>query len=111
MKPGRPAAFFAQVFQGKVAAQAKPDEVYRSVVFLHGMLNNHLQVIGGSAVVKAQLPVHFLAAAPVIPGENIKTIAEQGSCHSFYIRPVRIAFQAVRDDNEAIRALPEPVQI
>src|SRR5258705_9157326 len=55
--------------------------------------------------------VHLLSAPSVIPGEHIKTIFIKGLCHAFYVSPVCIAFQTMRDNYNFVRILFEPVKV
>jgi hypothetical protein len=41
---------------------------------IDGMINDHIQVIGSAAVIKAQLPVHLFTASAIIPGQHIVAI-------------------------------------
>jgi hypothetical protein len=78
---------------------------------VYGVLNNNIQVICSAAVVEAFLPVHFIAAASVVPGQCIKAIFEKSFSHTPDVSTGSIAFEPMRNYNEPARGLLQPVKV
>ena len=75
------------------------------------MANNQVKIIGRSAMVETQLPVHLSSAASKIPGQYVKSIEVKRAGHSGYVLSLCVAFQAMRNDDHLLRRLPEPENI
>ena len=58
-----------------------------------------LQIIRCAAVIEAQLLVHFVTAAPEVPGDHIKSFFKECLCHSLHVRATGITLKSMRDND------------
>ena len=76
---------FSQIFENQISAQTEPHQGQLPIALIDNVVQHDLQIIGGAAVVTAQHPVGFTAAAPEIVGGDVPSCFTQGPGHSQHV--------------------------
>ena len=101
-----------EVFKGDIPAEAESDQ--RDLVVLpesEHVVEQHLQVAGGAAVVRVRMAVRLAATAAEIPRQDVPAAPLQGVRHPLDVVLGRAALQPVREDGEPGMAPRAPVEV
>ncbi len=102
----------AEIFECDVSAEAESHEKDPLVLFIFRCMPDYrVQVIRCAAVIEPQLSIHLFAATAEVPGDHIVALVEQCPGHAFDVGTLAVAFEPVRDYDQAVRVLCKPVEV